>query len=107
MKSDASAIEDHLAAMEAADTTTDEGAHESFAHAMSAIGRIDEHMGAQHLAIKRHLSLEEDLVARLDVWIKRLVAGLTKIASQLNASFSVTVGTGLSVTMNFGPFHRV
>lgn len=107
MSSTATAIEDHLSAMEAADTTTDDGAHESLAHAMSAIGRIDQHMGSQHLAIERHLSLEEDLVAKLDVWIKRLVAGLTRIAVQLKATFSISVGTGLSVTMSFGPFGAV
>ena len=41
---------------------------------------------------------------KLEDWIKRLVTKLTEIATKLKASFSITVGTTISVTISRGPF---
>ncbi|MHB1593280.1 MAG: hypothetical protein ACYCO9_01900 [Streptosporangiaceae bacterium] len=49
----------------------------------------------------------DPLLGRLRAWIDRLVDALTKIVEKMAGatSFSILVGTGLSVSVNFGPFH--
>ncbi|MGC8466423.1 MAG: hypothetical protein ACP5O0_10960 [Acidimicrobiales bacterium] len=98
-------IDQHLTAMEAADTSTDEGAHSALAHAMAATKRInDVHEETSRIRERLEGEVSRDVVEKLDEWIKRLVGALTKIATQLKATFSISVGTGISITMNFGPF---
>jgi hypothetical protein len=97
-------IEGHLASMEASDTSTDDGAHEALAHAMSAVTRINLHVGGEGKGLNLVRDISDDVIERFDDWMRRLLAGVTKIAVQLRASFSVTVGTAISLTMNFGPF---
>ncbi len=98
-------VEKHLTAMEAIDTSTDDGAHSALAHAMAATNRInDVHGDTSRIRERLEGDVSRDLVDKLDDWIKRLLGALTKIAAQLKATFSISVGTGISVTMNFGPF---
>ncbi len=51
--------------------------------------------------------LLDPLLDRLRAWVDRLVDALTRIVEKMAGatSFSVLVGTGLSVSVNFGPFH--
>lgn len=46
------------------------------------------------------------IIEKLEDWIKRLVDSLTKIVQTLGngATFSISVGTSVSVTVHFGPF---
>jgi hypothetical protein len=48
----------------------------------------------------------DDILDRLRNWIDRLVGALTKIVEKLATarSFSVSVGSNVSVTVDFGPF---
>lgn len=82
----------------------DASAHQALAYAMAAVGGINQGLG---LTQESGLTLGnpvEDIIKRLEDWIKRLVGKLTEIAKQLKASFSITVGTGISVTISCGPF---
>jgi hypothetical protein len=47
----------------------------------------------------------DDILAKLREWLGRLVTEFTRIVEKLAqaTSFSISVGTALSVTVNFGP----
>ena len=59
-------------------------------------------MGQDELTSAR---LSDSVIEKLEDWIKRLVDKLTEIVKQLakGTSFSISVGTGVSVTVNFAP----
>ena len=72
---------------------------------MSVAGTINQTIGLQHdqpdsLAVPIGSVTEE-----LDKWIKRLLDKLAEIVTNLakGTSFSITVGTSVTVTVNFPP----
>ncbi len=95
---------EEISAREAVDENPDDSAHKAFAHAMSAVGGINQHLAKRRRLFGLRSQPGDDVIARLEEWIKRLVEGLTRIAVQLKAAFTITVGTSLSVAMSFGPF---
>jgi hypothetical protein len=75
---------------------------------MVAAGTINQTIGLQHdqpdsLAVPIGSVIEE-----LDKWIKRLLDKLAEIVTNLakGTSFSITVGTSVTVTVNFPPIDQ-
>jgi hypothetical protein len=79
-------------------------AHQALAYAMTAVGSINLGLGASQEQVLTFANPVDDILKKLEDWIKRLVAKLAEIAKQLKASFSITVGTSVSVTISCGPF---
>lgn len=102
---------DELAGMPIND---DQSARQALTHAMatvSGISQLSATMSAEPAPGTRPLATAEapldPLLDRLRTWIDRLVDALTRIVAKMTGatSFSIMVGTGLSVSVNFGPFH--
>ncbi len=97
-------VEHHLQMMAEAPVNDEATARQALAYALSAVGGMNQGL---ELAQDQSVSVAgpvDDIVKRLEGWIERLVAKLTEIAKQLKASFSITVGTSISVTITCGPF---
>lgn len=71
---------------------------------MTAVSGMTQGLGANVAMTPRVGNPVDDVIDKLEDWIKRLVAKLTEIAKQLKASFSISVGTSVSVTISCGPF---
>lgn len=97
-------VEHHLEMMANTPVGDEATARQALAYALSAVGGMNQHLGAaqQPAALPGPV---DGIIDKLEDWIKRLVAKLTEIARQLEASFSITVGTTVSVTIICGPFH--
>ncbi|MHB1596667.1 MAG: hypothetical protein ACYCU3_21135 [Streptosporangiaceae bacterium] len=106
---------DELAGMPIND---DQSARQALTHAMATvhgISQLSATMSADRVPETTSLPaaaapvdpLLDPLLDRLKTWIDRLVVALTKIVEKMAGatSFSILVGTGLSVSVNFGPFH--
>jgi hypothetical protein len=88
---DVEGIERQLTQMDGFGVYGNQDAYDALAHVMTAVAMINEGLPSA------------DVVEKLKKWIERLVEKLTQIVEQLTAgtSFSITVGTGVSVTVNF------
>lgn len=85
----------------------DQSARDAFSHAMvtvSSINQLSAQANAQ--AIVGAGTPMDDLVDRVRKWLDRLVVAMTQIVEKLAGatSFSITVGSNVSVTVDFGPF---
>jgi len=90
--------------------TSDAAARGALKHAMVTVGQINQVSAqARAQAMIGAGGPVDDLLARLSDWLDRLVAALIKIVKNVAdaTSFSVSVGTAVSVTVNFGPFTAV
>ena len=98
--------------------TDDQSARQALTHAMATVHGISQLSAAMSDAPAPETTslptaaapanpLLDPLLDRLKAWIDRLVDALTKIVQKMAGatSFSILVGTGLSVSVNFGPFH--
>ena len=98
-------IDQHLQLIADAPVNDEATAQQALARTLSAVGSLNQHLAVAELTRTALLSPVDDIVKKLEEWINRLVAKLTEIAKQLKASFSITVGTSISVTLSCGPFN--
>lgn len=98
-------VEYHLNMMDGVAIDDEPSAHAALSHALAAVGGMNQ-------GLVPHQQLAESLVApaggiagKLEDWIKRLLDKLTEIVRALakGTSFSLSVGTHVSVTINFPP----
>ncbi len=95
----------HLQMMNDAPVHDDATAHQALAYALSAVAGMNQGLTLAEEQSVAVIGPVDDIVKKLEDWIKRLVAKLTEIAKQLKASFSITVGTSVSVAISCGPFN--
>lgn len=97
-------IERHLNLMAVAPVKDEDTARQALAYALSAVGGMNQHLAvAEQPRTTPFFDPIDDIVKKLEEWIKRLFDKLTEIAKQLKASFSITVGTNISVTISCSP----
>jgi len=94
-------VESHLTTMEGTEVDDQPSAHVALGHALAAVASINDPSGqggSQSLA-----GPVADLAELLQKWLKRLLDKLTEIVKALahGTTFSLSVGTGVSVTINF------
>jgi hypothetical protein len=97
----ATAIDEHL---DAVTSVTDEAtAYEALGQVLAAVAAMNDALSAEQTAAARPQVAGRGLIEKLEDWIKRLVGKLTEIVKKLakGTSFSLTVGTSVSVTINF------
>ena len=97
-------LEQHLQMMTEISVEDEATAQQALAYALSAVGGMNQRLSATQQPTASLAMPVDDIVKKLENWIKRLVAKLTEIATKLKASFSITVGTTISVTISCGPF---
>lgn len=100
-------IERRLGALEKMPIHDDQSARDALAHVMLTVNHISQ-LSSQ-APTEATASLEtplDDILKKLQKWLDRLVSKLTQIVEKLAkaTSFSISAGTGVSVTVNFGPF---
>ena len=100
-----SLVEDHLDRMSDTTVNDEASAHQALALALSAVGGINQGLAPLSQDELTSARLSDTVIEKLEDWIKRLVDKLTEIVKQLakGTSFSISVGTGVSVTVNFAP----
>jgi hypothetical protein len=101
------AIGDRLDELTSMPVTSDQAARAALKHAMVTVGQINQVSSQTRAqAMLGSAAPIDDLLTKLSDWLDRLVAALTKIVRGIAdaTSFSVSVGTAVSVTVNFGPF---
>ncbi len=94
----------HLDEMEQVNVTDQASAQVALAHAMAAVGTINQGLLPQPAQVSSAMgSPVSGIVEKLQDWIKRLLDKLTQIVKKLvkGTSFSLSVGTTISVTINF------
>ena len=111
MIGEADTIERNLDRLDAMrDDSTDAEAQVALAELLATVAQINAAVPTFRSAATPTDTLGgEELVDRLTTWIKRLADRLSVIVKSLDraTSFSITVGTSLSVTVTFGPFEAV
>jgi hypothetical protein len=99
-------IEEDLDALQGMPAGSDQSARDALTRAMVTVRRINQLLAqAQAQAMVGAGAPADDIVARLREWVGRLVTEFTRIIEEVAqaTSFSVSVGSGLSVTVQFGP----
>ncbi|MGH9122014.1 MAG: hypothetical protein ACRDYC_08715 [Acidimicrobiales bacterium] len=99
-------VEHHLGLIETTKIEDSPSAYAALGHAMAAVGAINLQLDASSPPPTAFAGPLDDVVAHLEGWISRLGNSLTAIATQLGASFSITVGTAITVTISCGPFRK-
>jgi len=100
-------IEARLDALEGMPVSDDRSARDAFTHVMVTVTRINQLSAqARGQAMMGAGVPVDDILDRLRVWLDRLVIALPRIVGKLAGarSFSVSVGTNVSVAVDFGPF---
>jgi hypothetical protein len=100
------AIDEDLRALHGMPVDSDQSARDALTQAMVTVRRINQLSAqAQAQAMMGAGTPMDDILAKLREWFDRLVTELTRIVEKLAqaTSFSISVGTALSVTVNFGP----
>lgn len=101
------AIRARLDDLDGMPVTDDQSARDALTHAMVTVNHINQLSArTQAEALTSAGPLMDGVLGELRTWLDRLVAALTKIVENLAkaASFTISVGTGVSVAVNFGPF---
>ncbi len=97
-------VEDRLDALERMPVGDDQSAREAFAHVMVTVSHINQ-LAAQARAqtMVGAGELSGGVLEKLEEWLDRLLSGLARIVEKLSnaTSFSISVGTGVSVTVDF------
>lgn len=96
-------IEQRLNRLDQLTVTDESSAREALGHALATVGAINQGIEQQPTY---GLSLSsKSIIEQLEQWLKRLVDKLTQIVKALakGTSFAVSVGTRVSVTINFPP----
>ena len=98
------AVNTQLAAMDAVTVNDQASAHRALAHVVTATALINQTLDGQTTPVAEP-NLAGGLPGRLEEWIGRLYDKLTEIVANLIAgtSFSITAGTGITVTITFPP----
>jgi hypothetical protein len=97
-------IEDRLDTLQSMPVTDDQTARDALTHVMVTVSRMNQASAqAQAQAIMGVGAPIDGLLDKLRDWLDRLVDALSQIVAKLvdATSFSVSVGTGVSVTVNF------
>jgi hypothetical protein len=100
-------IESRLTALDAMPVTDDPSARAAYSHVMATVSRINRISSQAHAQAMMGVGGPiDDLLGRLAAWLDRLVSALTQIVEKLAkaVSFSVSVGTTVSVSVEFAPF---
>jgi hypothetical protein len=95
-------IEEDLDALQGMPAGSDQSARDALTRAMVTVRRINQLLAQAMVGAGAPV---DDIVARLREWVGRLVTEFTRIIEEVAqaTSFSVSVGSGLSVTVQFGP----
>lgn len=99
------AVDEHLDVLQGMPVDSDQSARDALTHAMVTVRRINQLSAqAQAQAMMGAGAPMDDILAKLREWLDRLVSEFTRIVENLAqaTSFSMSVGTALSVTVNFG-----
>jgi hypothetical protein len=98
------AIEDQLDTLQNMPVNDDPTARAAFAHTMTTVSRINQLSAQAHAQAMLGTGGPADMVlASLKDWLNRLVNALTQIVAHFAkaTSFSVSMGTTLSVSVSF------
>jgi hypothetical protein len=99
-------IEEDLDALQGMPVDSDQSARDALTQAMVTVRRINQLLAqAQAQAMVGAGAPVDDVLAKLREWVGRLVTEFTRIIEKVAqaTSFSISVGTALSVTVHFGP----
>lgn len=93
-------IDSRLSRLEAMPLPNDESARDALTELLATVGQINA------VAPGPDEAFDGGLADRMKKWIKRLLERLGEIVERLGeaTSFSISIGTGVSVTVYFGPF---
>jgi NADH:ubiquinone oxidoreductase subunit D len=98
-------IEARLDALDAMTVSDDQSAREAFTHVVTTVSRINQLSArTQAQAMVGAVGAPvDDVLEKLRQWLDRLLSALKRIVEKLDgaASFSVSVGTTVSVTVDF------
>jgi hypothetical protein len=99
------AIEERLAVLASMPVNDDQSARVAFAHLNTTVSRVN-HLSAQvqAQALMGAVGAPLDaILAKLSEWVNRFITALTTIVANLDkaASFSISVGSTISVTVVF------
>lgn len=97
-------IEGRLEALDSMPASDDQSARQALTHVMVTVRRINQLSAqTQAQALMGAGVPVDDILEKLRTWLDRLVSALTRIVASLSdaASFSVSVGSHLSVTVDF------
>lgn len=101
-------IDSRLAEVENMRIDDEQSAHGALAHVLTTVNYINQAtpQAPATMTGARTATFDDDLLEKLRKWLDRLVQALTQIVAKLEkaASFSISAGTGVSVTVTFGPF---
>ena len=100
------AIEEQLDVLQDMPAGSDQSARDALTYAMVTVRHINQLSAqVQAQAMIGAGAPMDDILAKLREWFDRLVTELTRIVGKLAQamSFSISVGTALSVTVHFGP----
>lgn len=93
----------HLMAMEATVVRDQASAHSALGHALAGVAALNETAGQIRLGTDTMDSPVASLAEVLEKWLQRLLDKLIEIVKTLahGTTFSLSVGTGVSVAINF------
>jgi hypothetical protein len=97
-------INGSLAALEGMQIGDDRSAREAFTQVVATVGRISFLSArANAQAMVGPGAPTGDILGQLGKWLDRLIGVMTRIVAELDgaASFSISVGTNVSVTLEF------
>jgi hypothetical protein len=97
-------IEDQLDALQSMPINDDPTARAAFVHVMTTVSRINQVSAQAHAQAVMGTSGPLDVIlGQLKGWLDRLVTAMTQIVACFAkaSSFSVSMGTTLSVTVSF------
>ena len=99
-------IESRLGDLAAMPVVDEGSARAALSELMSTVAQINETASPVGSRAVGEDGLVGDLAERLKGWIDRLIDKLTEIVEKIAkaTSFTITVGTGMSVSVTFGPF---
>jgi hypothetical protein len=96
-------VEARLDALDSMTITDDRTARQAFTHVMATVSLINQ-LSARTRA-QAMVGAGAPVDDRLEQWLGRLLGALARIVEKLDGatSFSISVGTNVSVTVVFGP----
>ena len=99
-------VEARLDALDHMTIIDDRTARQAFTHVMATVSLINQLSARTRAqAMVGAGAPVDDLLDRLERWLDRLLGALARIVEKLDGatSFSISVGTNVSVTVVFGP----
>jgi hypothetical protein len=102
-------IDARFDALEDMQISDDQSARDAYTHAMLTVNRINQLSAqANAQAIMGAGTSVDDLLEKVRKWLDRLVVAMAQIVEKLAGatSFSISVGSNVSVAVDFEPFER-